>query len=70
MGKSVDTPYTFREENGQPVYRLSDDKTVSGQESCRVHLVFTDADGREFSLIDYASAGKDWKTLIAAWLPV
>lgn len=70
MGKSADTPYTFREEDGLPVYRLSDDKTVSGKETCRLHAVFTDEQGREFSLIDYGSAGKDWETVIAAWLPV
>lgn len=70
MEKDVCLPYTFREENGLPVYRLSEDTRISADESCRLRLVFTDADGREFSLIDYASAGKDWKTVIAAWLPV
>ena len=32
-------------------------------------MSFTDKNGEEFYLVDYASAGRDWKTLISAWLP-
>jgi len=36
---------------------------------CLVRLRITPAQGESYSLVDYASAGRDWKTLIAAWLP-
>jgi hypothetical protein len=29
---------------------------------------FKDKNGNDIKLIDYASAGKDWKTTVAAWL--
>ncbi len=32
-------------------------------------LEFTDVKGEKFYLVDYASAGRDWDTVIAAWLP-
>ena len=36
---------------------------------CLINLEFTDREGKPFTLIDYASAGRDWETAIAAWLP-
>ncbi|MBO5253487.1 MAG: glycoside hydrolase family 127 protein [Clostridia bacterium] len=36
---------------------------------CMVRMEFTAPDGERFSLVDYASAGLDWETEIAAWLP-
>ncbi len=36
---------------------------------CLVRMDFTSPDGEKFSLVDYASAGLDWDTDIAAWLP-
>ena len=36
---------------------------------CLLNMEFTDAKGEVFTLIDYASAGRDWETTIAAWLP-
>lgn len=36
---------------------------------CLLNLEFTDGKGEKFTLIDYASAGRDWDTTIAAWLP-
>ena len=32
-------------------------------------LHFQDESGERFRLTDYASVGKDWKSMIAAWLP-
>ncbi|MBR6808336.1 MAG: glycoside hydrolase family 127 protein [Clostridia bacterium] len=37
---------------------------------CLVKMRFTDDAGDEFYLVDYAHAGRDWETVIAAWLPV
>jgi len=34
-----------------------------------IRLTFTDAEGKNFFLVDYASAGRDWESIIAAWLP-
>ncbi len=36
---------------------------------CLVKLKFHGSDGEDFYLVDYASAGHDWETTIAAWLP-
>ena len=36
---------------------------------CLVRMDFTAPNGEAFSLVDYASAGLDWETDIAAWLP-
>jgi len=35
---------------------------------CTLKLEFTDKNGEKFYLVDYASAGRDWETTIAAWL--
>jgi len=47
---------------------LTDAEIVPG-ESCVVKMAFTPESGESYQLVDYASAGKDWQTLIAAWLP-
>lgn len=36
---------------------------------CLLKLEFTADNGETFYLVDYASAGRDWETTIAAWLP-
>ena len=36
---------------------------------CLLKLRFVDEKGEIFYLVDYASAGRDWETEIAAWLP-
>ena len=33
-------------------------------------MKFTDKNGKEFYLFDYASTGRDWKSKIACWLPI
>ncbi len=47
---------------------ICENEIVSGV-PCTVKLKFTDKNGEDFYLIDYASAGRDWETQIAAWLP-
>lgn len=37
--------------------------------SCLLKLSVTPEEGEPYCLVDYASAGRDWSTLIAAWLP-
>lgn len=36
---------------------------------CLLNMEFTDGEGKPFTLVDYASAGRDWESTIAAWLP-
>ena len=44
-------------------------KPAEPDESCVVKMVFTPENGESYTLVDYASAGKDWENTIAAWLP-
>lgn len=46
------------------------DYKVCEDENYTVKLEFTAENGEKFYLIDYQSAGKDWQSDIAAWLPV
>jgi hypothetical protein len=68
-GKAADSRFTFRYAEGEPIYRLSDEKCLPDVKPL-LHCILTDAEGGEFSLVDYGSAGRDWETLITAWLPV
>ncbi|MBQ8893100.1 MAG: glycoside hydrolase family 127 protein [Clostridia bacterium] len=36
---------------------------------CLLKLEFTAENGEKFYLVDYSSAGRDWETTIAAWMP-
>lgn len=62
-GKDVHTPF-------DPFSGAEEEKNeiVPGV-PCIVRLSFTQKNGERFSLVDYASAGRDWKSGIAAWLP-
>ena len=71
MGKDANSVFSFRkDEDG---FIICDD--VKGycdfisENPCTVLCSFTSPKGEKFKLIDYASAGKDGKTYIAAWLP-
>ena len=45
------------------------ESTITEGVPCLLKLKFTPAEGEEYALVDYASAGRDWQTPIAAWLP-
>ena len=47
---------------------LAEDYIQSGV-PCLLKMKFTEADEEPFYLVDYAHAGRDWSTPIAAWLP-
>ena len=70
MGKDAASKFTFQIENGTPVYAISENDDCLPNVKTLVHCVMKDADGKAFSLVDYGSAGRDWETVIAAWLPV
>ena len=63
MGKSADSEFDF-DINGT----ICDDNEIIPNVPCILKIKFTDKNGKDFYLIDYASAGRDWKTEIAAWL--
>jgi len=54
-----------------PTYNatLCADHEIIDGVSCVVKLEFAAEDGEKFYLVDYASSGRDWETVIAAWLP-
>ena len=47
---------------------LCENKITDGV-PCFLKMRFEGEEGEEFFLVDYAHAGRDWKTEIAAWLP-
>lgn len=51
-----------------PVGELCQDRTITKDVPCLLKMRFWDKNGETFYLVDYASAGKDWETEIAAWL--
>jgi len=64
MGRNADSVFDF-----EPVGELCADKEIVPGVECMVKMAFTDRNGEKFHLVDYASAGRDWETIIAAWLP-
>ena len=63
LGKAADSAFGFNMKDGEPEHTLlSSDRSL-------LRISFTSPEGERFELVDYASAGKDWKSLIAAWLP-
>ena len=62
-GKDAGSVFDFLPEG-----ELCGDKEIAPGVPCMLKMRFTDRKGEEFYLVDYASAGKDWETDIAAWL--
>ena len=65
LGKAADSAFSFSSEG-----KLCSDRSINAKTECVVKLAFTDKNGETFYLIDYASAGRDWESEIAAWLPI
>jgi len=57
-GKNADEVFDF-----EPVGKLCEKDPA-----CLLKIRFADREGKEFYLVDYASAGKDWQKKIAPWL--
>lgn len=68
LGKAADSAFSFSEKNGEISYELCPDLSL-GKTTAMLKLRFTSPDGEQFCLADYSSVGKDWKSMIAAWLP-
>ena len=62
-GKDADSVFDFA-----PVGTLCPDTQITDGVPCLLKMKFTDRNGEDFYLVDYASAGRDWQTVIAAWL--
>ncbi len=69
LGKSAHDTYSFKRSDGAIEYSLCKDTSFAEGERATLKCRFTSEDGNDFCLIDYASAGKDWESDIAAWLP-
>lgn len=63
-GREADTVFDFKPEGS-----LCPDKQITKGVPCLVKMKFVDKNGEKFYLVDYASAGHDWESQIAAWLP-
>lgn len=61
LGKAADSRFDFE--------TVCNDEIAVDADSI-VKLKFTDGNDNSFFLIDYASAGHDWESVIAAWLPI
>ena len=44
-------------------------QAAEADDACVVKMTFTPENGEPYTLVDYASAGKDWESTMAAWLP-
>lgn len=62
-GKAADSLFSL------PATASSEVPEIAEGVPCLVRLRITPKAGEPYSLVDYASAGRDWKTMIAAWLP-
>ena len=63
LGKAADSVFSFEKSRDGLVF------IEEAPSNSIVSLRFQGANSESFRLIDYASAGKDWKSMIAAWLP-
>ena len=70
MGKDANEEFTFEMKDNSPICDKCTNRDIYDGRSCTIKCEFTDVNGKKFCLIDYASAGKDWDTDIAAWLPI
>lgn len=64
LGKDARSCFSFERKGKKPACRIAED------ENYLLKCEFTSEDGDKFFLVDYQSAGKDWESEIAAWLPV
>ena len=62
-GKDADSVFDF-----EPVGTLCADTQIAEDAQCLLKIKFTDRSDQDFYLVDYASAGRDWETVMAAWL--
>ena len=70
-GKDAASVFAFaRGEGGEIEASVCEVAEITDGVPCQLRCEFCAPDGSRFSLVDYASAGRDWNTVIAAWLPI
>ncbi|MBR2019252.1 MAG: glycoside hydrolase family 127 protein [Clostridia bacterium] len=69
-GKDAASAHAFDEANGEIEYRVCEKQEITPGVPCILSCAFVSPDGEAFRLVDYASAGRDWESVIAAWLPI
>lgn len=65
-GKPADSVFRFVL---PPVAEVSGSKEIVPGEPCMLRCELAGENGEKITLVDYASAGRDWETVIAAWMP-
>ncbi|MBQ8812919.1 MAG: glycoside hydrolase family 127 protein [Lachnospiraceae bacterium] len=68
MGKPADSVFAFQQEGDSFFYEISDRKEIIDGCHCLIRVEFLSPEGEKIYLTDYSSAGKDWETMIAAWM--
>ena len=69
-GKDAHSVFEFsKSETGEILHTAEGACDFLPENPCMVRCTFPAPDGSTFTLVDYSSAGKDWHTHIAAWLP-
>ncbi len=62
-GKPADSAFSV------PHYATMCENSIVDGVPCLLKMRFEGENGESFFLVDYAHAGRDWETVIAAWLP-
>jgi hypothetical protein len=62
-GKSPQEPFSLPTD-----YQICESIITDGA-PCLLKMKFTPENGAPYYLVDYGHAGRDWKSIIAAWLP-
>lgn len=64
MGRDVSSVFDF-----EPIGKMLENCEIVEEVPCMLKVEFVDRQGKKIHLVDYASAGQDWESKIAAWLP-
>lgn len=70
LGKNAAESFDLNIESAVITEGASDEQTAKAGIDATVVCRLTEQNGKPVTLVDYASAGKDWKTDIAAWIKV
>jgi hypothetical protein len=68
-GKAASSVFSLIHKDGAIRGHICEKKEIIEGVPCVVRCELTDTDGKTVILVDYGSAGRDWSTEIAAWLP-
>ena len=69
-GKDPRTVFAIGKTGISPDCTLSASREIVDGAPCLVKCELEGIDGEKITLVDYASAGRDWKSVVAAWLPI